>query len=488
MVMRRRTYVGHGLQATCVEARNRRPYHEDRFGCALDVDGTDVSVIGVFDGHGGAACAEKAVSVALKALHSVALCAGARTIHGAVLSTDEDLLKDKGVGRSGCTMCAVMIYPADKEGNRDCWLINVGDSRCYVALHDGGAVRKISEDHKPTDDKETRRVLAAGGTVMGGRIWGSPGEPTCGLNLSRSLGDAPDKDRSMPPECRRVSCEPQIRRLTLGRRDTLFLMSDGMYEMDLLNDLARDMRAIHARGFVNAASSIGASVQRQLRRADDNLTMAAVFPLDPSATAEISPKCDLLLPSVLDPLWSPEHVAHDCQMYNVPFTISLTSLEPGMEFYDVEAPWPEHDEAIVGWRNADNYLKVSEGDMGLHDQSFHASSPDDLARLEWTDLPDIWGNTPMHYAALRLRQQDISPDDRLKAAIVETTALNRLGYAPSAYDTALACVITMDSDGEGEGEGGKDRDRPADDQVRFWKFLDDRLPVIPRLGFPFATS
>ena len=58
---------------------------------------------------------------------------------------------------------------------------NAGDSRCVVA--ENGKAIALSIDHKPTDMKEMRRILAAGASVnKAGRINNS-------LNLSRGIGD-----------------------------------------------------------------------------------------------------------------------------------------------------------------------------------------------------------------------------------------------------------------------------------------------------------
>jgi len=63
---------------------------------------------------------------------------------------------------------------------------NAGDSRSVLARTSPNAVNlqtvALSEDHKPDNYDEKRRIEAAGGFVEDNRVNGS-------LNLSRSLGD-----------------------------------------------------------------------------------------------------------------------------------------------------------------------------------------------------------------------------------------------------------------------------------------------------------
>ena len=48
---------------------------------------------------------------------------------------------------------------------------NVGDSRALLVHADGG-VKELSKDHKPSDDGESERVVAAGGCVFYNRVDG----------------------------------------------------------------------------------------------------------------------------------------------------------------------------------------------------------------------------------------------------------------------------------------------------------------------------
>ena len=57
---------------------------------------------------------------------------------------------------------------------------NVGDSRSIACY--GGQVETLSNDHKPSNESEAKRIVAAGGWVEFNRVNGN-------LALSRALGD-----------------------------------------------------------------------------------------------------------------------------------------------------------------------------------------------------------------------------------------------------------------------------------------------------------
>ncbi len=57
---------------------------------------------------------------------------------------------------------------------------NVGDSRSIASVK--GCVDVLSNDHKPNNELESRRIIAAGGWVQLNRVNGN-------LALSRALGD-----------------------------------------------------------------------------------------------------------------------------------------------------------------------------------------------------------------------------------------------------------------------------------------------------------
>jgi serine/threonine protein phosphatase PrpC len=79
---------------------------------------------------------------------------------------------------AGCTAC-VALFTKDSI-----ICANSGDSRCVLArgTTPGATAVEMSQDHKPDNTEELRRIEAAGGFVEEGRVRGI-------LSLSRALGD-----------------------------------------------------------------------------------------------------------------------------------------------------------------------------------------------------------------------------------------------------------------------------------------------------------
>ncbi|KAF4674450.1 Protein phosphatase 1G [Perkinsus chesapeaki] len=106
----------------------------------------------------------------------------------------------------GCTavVCALILGDGSSPPQLIC--ANTGDSRCILARRNKAYA--LSDDHKPSQDTEMERIIAAGGQVeecMGQyRVQGD-------LNLSRALGDHRYKhDTTLPPECQIISPMPDL--------------------------------------------------------------------------------------------------------------------------------------------------------------------------------------------------------------------------------------------------------------------------------------
>lgn len=135
------------------------------------------------------------------------------------------VIEQEGEGsyiQAGCTAVVAL-----KHGNT-LFVANAGDSRGVLCR--GGKAVALSEDHKPTQDTERARILAAGGYVsdMGGvaRVNGN-------LNLSRAIGDLKYKtNKSLPPDQQIITAQPDVRVFELTKEDRFFILAcDGVWDV-----------------------------------------------------------------------------------------------------------------------------------------------------------------------------------------------------------------------------------------------------------------
>ena len=63
------------------------------------------------------------------------------------------------IERSGS--CAIVVLVVGDA----CFVANVGDSRAVMSGDNGKKVYTLSRDHKPSDEEERTRIVAAGGKV-----------------------------------------------------------------------------------------------------------------------------------------------------------------------------------------------------------------------------------------------------------------------------------------------------------------------------------
>jgi serine/threonine protein phosphatase PrpC len=83
----------------------------------------------------------------------------------------------------GCTACVVLIT------NDSIYCANAGDSRAVIGTKNGEVI-ELSQDNKPDNAEEKRRIQASGNNVSMGRVNGS-------LAVSRAIGDWEFKNDSL---------------------------------------------------------------------------------------------------------------------------------------------------------------------------------------------------------------------------------------------------------------------------------------------------
>lgn len=262
------------LSWTCASMQGWRPSMEDAhvattlaLGGGGDVavaagDLGQLALFAVFDGHGGWQVSEVAKQMLPAALASKLRreSEDSQVDLGALLSetvkeVDERLLGGPlGVGgllsksfwhpfsSVGSTCCIAALDPARSQ----IVVSNTGDSRAIVC-REGRAVA-LSEDHKPEDPVEYRRIVGAGGGVV---RTGPCYRIDYGLNLSRALGDFEYKaNDKLPLEEQKVVATPDLEvhhwEPRGGRDEFLVVACDGLFEkmsrQDVVDYIRRGLR------------------------------------------------------------------------------------------------------------------------------------------------------------------------------------------------------------------------------------------------------
>lgn len=175
---------------------------EDAHVTALDVVEGEVSVFGVFDGHGGCEVAhfvENHLVDELKKNEHFKKGNYRQALSDVFLQIDKMLLTEPGkkeltkisqkhgsmsagnafdggelAVQAGCTCCVALVT------KNEVYVANAGDTRCVIASK--GKAKDLSTDHKPDLPNEKRRVQRAGGFVEEGRVNGI-------IAISRAIGD-----------------------------------------------------------------------------------------------------------------------------------------------------------------------------------------------------------------------------------------------------------------------------------------------------------
>ena len=177
----------------------------------------------VFDGHAGAKCAamNKALIPVLARKHMNEQQTKV-DFHTAFLELDS-AMRAKGLpDDSGSTAVCVLVTPTHVT------CASVGDSRAVLCR--GGRAIALSEDHKPENEAEKARIVAAGGHVENNRVNGQ-------LAMSRAIGDFSYKaNAALPPHEQLVIHVPDVVTHERTAEDSFVVVAcDGIFDV-LSND------------------------------------------------------------------------------------------------------------------------------------------------------------------------------------------------------------------------------------------------------------
>ena len=238
-----------------------RNYNEDRVSIIINMSKPKnytkkywpkTSFFGIYDGHGGNQCSE----FLRDSLHKLILNDQyypenvELAIKNGFKKAEQNFFNDYALDqndnnnildRSGS--CAIVILFVDEI----IYVANVGDSRALLSENNGSNFVVITEDHKPNNPKEKKRIIKNGGHVyqsqtvingtekesLNGQILFGPFRVLPGrLSVSRTIGDIEAKNVKFGGNPNVIICEPDIFVYDLKKdKIDFFLMGcDGIFD------------------------------------------------------------------------------------------------------------------------------------------------------------------------------------------------------------------------------------------------------------------
>lgn len=252
--------------------QGRRPHMEDRFNVLSDTEDRGITVLGVFDGHGGEFAAEFAEKTLLSSLlgklvdtarsSNWSTDSASDLVASQVLEVDRQLLKAARsripLEISGTTSLIAVVL------NSTLLVANTGDSRGVICNNNGKAT-PLSFDHKPYIVSERMRIQQAGGFISFNGVWRVAGV----LATSRALGDLPLKDRKF------LIADPDVTIVDLDFEKPRFMIlaTDGLWDYFSNEEAVEFVKARLSEPHLGAKSLV---LQAYYRGSLDNITVMVV--------------------------------------------------------------------------------------------------------------------------------------------------------------------------------------------------------------------
>lgn len=199
-----------------------RMSQEDNHSMMLELPGEhNAAFFAVYDGHGSARVSKHASEGLWRHLVENDMYLKGNfeeALEQSFLTFDKEVNESYNAQLAGTTAVCLLI------ANNKIYCANIGDSRAVASVN--CECIPMSYDHKPENPQELKRIIAAGGYVLGNRVNGN-------LALSRAFGDFHYKGNDkLPPEQQVVSSCPDVKTLDLNDDvDFLVLACDGIWDV-----------------------------------------------------------------------------------------------------------------------------------------------------------------------------------------------------------------------------------------------------------------
>ncbi|GBG31942.1 Protein kinase and PP2C-like domain-containing protein [Hondaea fermentalgiana] len=240
----------------------------------------ELSVITVFDGHGGPTCSHFAntylgprIGAQLAMGNFPDEAARRATVAREFVAVDEAFRKGPIADKSGCTALAAVVWQPEKAARPNhirMLFANAGDCRAVLCRTENGVDRavRLTQDHNAASASEQDRIRAAGGTIQmtrDGKL-----RVNGHIQVTRALGDAAMKPYG-------VTAEPEIFEYSFdatGGDDFIILATDGVW--DTLSDEAACLAVRNtAKECGLAAKRIGGDALNA--GSSDNISVVVIF-------------------------------------------------------------------------------------------------------------------------------------------------------------------------------------------------------------------
>jgi len=221
--------LGLAWSSSCMQGW--RDYMEDRHFAVPSLQSgvwQDTAAFAVLDGHGGAQVAEFCLSRLPQAIAEGSPLEKDTALVNAFHKMDELLMGDDRAPavpqlRGGCAAVVGLI------SNSEIVIAHAGD--CRAVLCRQGETVALTEDHKPGNPSESKRIIAAGGYLT----TGSNGDlRVCSdLNLSRAIGDLRFKNNPNLTHSEQIICStPDVTFIPRTPADEFIVLAcDGVWDV-----------------------------------------------------------------------------------------------------------------------------------------------------------------------------------------------------------------------------------------------------------------
>jgi len=186
-----------------------------------------INFIGVYDGHGG-----KLVSKFIKSELPLYFTKKTKNnifkenniyikkyINKVFTNVQNKLIKQHPIAAKRCGTTALNGILYKNNNNYKLWIANIGDSRA-VLLNHKNITKQLSNDHKPNDIREKKRIEKLGGHIeYDGYDWRIQN-----LSLSRAFGDLDTSPY--------VTHNPETTQYTINKKDKFIIFAcDGLWDV-----------------------------------------------------------------------------------------------------------------------------------------------------------------------------------------------------------------------------------------------------------------